>query len=169
MSYIRLHNMKTQSVFEMPISFENIENNHNIENELSIRIKSVFVFRGQNYDSFYIIGSMVNFDDNLIKIKYFSTKHDIFNHRGVFRIIIKPDTETTDTYKNEPISCFAVEKMFPDYSNDSSANVQSCEENTKNMEYPKKPTTFKAKQFCSEPKSPSYHPYMNKNNIIRRS
>ena len=129
----------------------------NPKNEFSIYLKSVSVFRGTKYDSFYIIGRMAECRSNLIKFKYFSTKHDIFGHRGAFRVITKSES-TMETYKNEPISCFIIDSIFPEYKNEITPSFEiiksdpALKDNVSNHRCLKRNTNSR----------PSYHPYITK-------
>ena len=146
------------------MSFENTGKSSSPKNEFSINIKSISVFRGSNYDSFYIIGSLSDCRSNLIKFKYFSTKHDIFGHRGVFRVITKGDS-TIETYKNESISCFIIDRIYPEHGEESCNILESGEE----KDHYGKGNYMKTNSPKRHSIKPLYHPHIQKNKTIKNN
>ena len=140
----------------MVISAMSVEE-YNPKNEFSIYMKSMSVFRGPKYDSFYIIGQMAECKSNLIKFKYFSTKHDIFAHRGVFRVITKNES-TMDTYKKDPISCFTIDSIFPEYTNEIPTSFQTPNNDSVHGVNVSKQRLVRRTTNTR----PSYHPYITK-------
>ena len=142
------------------MSFEKYSNP---KKEFSIHLKSLSVFRGPKYDSFYIIGSLDD-NSNLIKFKYFSTKHNIFGHRGVFRVITKGEP-TMDTYKKEPISCFIIDSIYPEHEHKS---LKTPEIEDEKEYFAKRGCSMKNSSPKKHSSRSSYHPYIENHGVRER-
>ena len=94
-----------------------------LKKEFYILLKSVTFYRNDKYDSFYIIGTVADQPNTLLKFKYFSTKLEVFGHRGKFRIITKPEEPKLETYKQETISCYLIDQIYPIASQNESTKM----------------------------------------------